>query len=135
MAMKDWVLPGALIAAGATIIYQFTRRQHLEGKLSLAESGGERPLATSTPAQAAQATAQTSTTSTASTAGSSEGLGSRPLTRRNQARLLTLYRAGNITGPQYLAAGGDYMSLRRAEDEMAEGYMVPQHSVYGPPTI
>jgi hypothetical protein len=45
-----------------------------------------------------------------------------------------LYRADEITARQYLNAGGKWTNLRRAEDEMGDGYMVPQ-PLYGSPSV
>jgi hypothetical protein len=131
MALKDLVLPGALIAAGAAIIYQYTQAQHAAGKLALAESGGRQlpqpPAPGAAPGQVPPSGA------TGAGAGG-PGLSGVPTTGRQQARLLMLYRANELTARQYLSAGGDYTALRRVEANMSDGYMQPQ-PLYGPSRV
>jgi len=136
MAMKDLILPAALIGAGAVIIYQFTRQRHAEGKLALAESGGrELPPPAAEPQAGAAPAAQVPPSGATGAGAGGPGLQGVPrITPRQQARLLLLYRADNITARQYLRAGGNYAALRRAEADMGDGYMVPQ-PMYGPPTV
>jgi hypothetical protein len=135
MALKDLVLPGALIAAGAVIIYQYTQSQHAAGKLALAESGGRQlPQPPAPGAAPGAAPAQVPPSGATGAGAGGPGLSGVPTTGRQQARLLLLYRANEITARQYLAAGGDYTALRRAEDEMGDGYMQPQ-PLYGPTRV
>lgn len=129
---KDWkemLIPGALIAAGGVIIYQYLKGQTAEGKLALAESGG-RPLEPPAAPGAPAAVPQVPPSGATGTGAGGPGLGA--LGPKKQANLLMHYRAGDISARQYLQMGGDYGALRRAEDEMAIGYMVP-YPVYGAP--
>jgi hypothetical protein len=131
MALKDLVLPGALIAAGAAIIYQYTQAQHAAGKLALAESGGrELPP----PPAPGDAPVSVPPSGAIGAGAGGPGLSGAPTTGRQQARLLLLYQAGEITGRQYLNAGGKWSALRRVEDSMSDGYMQPQ-PLYGPSRV
>ena len=139
MALKDLILPVALLGSGGLIIYMFTKQRHLAGKLALAEGGG-RQLPPEQGQQGQQPAAQQPgpQPAAAQAPAGQQGMGAAPgpkrLTPRQQARLLMLFRANQITARQYLKAGGNWNMLRQAEDSMADGYMVP-HPMYGPPVV